>query len=124
MKRFLGILVLVALVATPLMAQSKNGNLYLTITDESGAVQAGVDVVLTGQDFARTVTSDEDGNARFVNLTVGVYELVLKNTGFNTMILQGIQIDSGAHATFDVKMQRSDLVEEVVVFTILHCYVA
>jgi len=118
MKRFLGILVLIALVATPLMAQTTNGNLYLTITDESGAVQAGVGVVLTGQDFARTVTSNDEGEARFINLTVGVYELVLKNAGFNTMILQGIQIDSGANATFDVKMQRSDLVEEVVVTAI------
>jgi hypothetical protein len=111
------VLTLAAMVAitSPLVAQVRNGNLFLTVTDERDATLEGVQVVLAGSDFSRTVNTDAEGKARFVEVVPGRYDLTLSNRGFNTMILQGVQIDAGANASFDVKLQRSELVEEVVV---------
>jgi hypothetical protein len=117
MRRVLGFLALavVLAVASPALAQQRNGALFLTVTDDEGNVLSGVEVALAGADFTRSATSDDQGRVRFIELQPGKYELTLKNQGFNTSILQGVQIDSGAATTMDVSLQKSDIVEEVIV---------
>src|SRR5512134_982491 len=116
-RRLLGFLALsvVLAIAAPIVAQQRNGSLFLKVADEEGNALSGVEVTLTGEDFSRNATSDAEGNVRFIEIVPGRYELTLKNAGFNTSILQGIQIDAGAAASMDVSLQKSDIVEEVVV---------
>ena len=72
MKRLLGftlaaVLVMIGALAPSALAQS-TGNIYGTITDESGAVLPGVNVRLTSPLSNRETTSDAAGNFRFLSL--------------------------------------------------------
>jgi len=117
MRRLLGFVALCVVLAmvSPIVAQQRNGSLFLTVQDDQGNALTGVQVTLTGADFSRSATSDAEGNVRFIEIVPGRYEVSLKNEGFNTSILQGIEIDAGAAASMEVSLQKSDIVEEVVV---------
>jgi hypothetical protein len=117
MRRLIGFVALAVVMGfvPAAMAQSVQGNLFLTIADEQGSPIEGAQVVAQGADFARTLTSDDAGRARFINLYPGQYDVTVSMDGFNTMILRGIQVDIGASPEMSVAMQASQLVEEVVV---------
>ena len=117
MRRLLGFLALsvVMAIAPVALAQSVDGKLFLTITDEQGNPVEGAQVVAQGADFARTLTTDSRGRARFIDVYPGKYDVTVTMDGYNTMILRGIQVDIGASPEMSVKMQASQIVEEVVV---------
>src|SRR2546423_12797893 len=54
------------------------------VTDETGALIVGaqVTVVLTTTNAARTVTTDEEGRYRFVELAPGTYAIKVASPGF------------------------------------------
>jgi protocatechuate 3,4-dioxygenase beta subunit len=90
MRRLLGWLALSVVVAVvPAMAQSVNGNLFFTVTDEQGNAIEGAKVVAQGADFARTLTTDSGGRARFIDVYPGKYDVTVSMDGYNTMILRG-----------------------------------
>ena len=77
MKRpWVGAVLIVLIVASLAAAQTPQGEIAGTVTDESGAVLPGatVTVVLSTTKETRTAVSDSSGRYRFNNLPVGVYE--------------------------------------------------
>ena len=84
--RGLGIaLALLVALAPASRAQSSTGNIYGTVTDESGAVLPGATVTLTGPSGTRTTTSGENGEFRFVNVDHGPYRIAVSLTGFTAV---------------------------------------
>ncbi|HWW94696.1 MAG TPA: carboxypeptidase-like regulatory domain-containing protein, partial [Vicinamibacteria bacterium] len=80
MKRFL-YMALGLLLAAPVLAQVSSGNIFGTVTDEQGAVLAGVTVTLTGDLGTRTTTTGTNGEFRFLSLDNGAYKLTVGLTG-------------------------------------------
>src|SRR3954471_6633165 len=70
-------------------AQISGGNIYGTVTDQSGAVLPGVDITLASVSIGgqpRTTVTDSQGQFRFLNLDAGTYKVSTNLSGFNKMV--------------------------------------
>lgn len=108
-------LVVALVAATPVLAQSLRGSLFLTVTTEEGETVSGAEVKLLSQNITRTMTSDADGHVRFTSLDPGNYSVEIKKEGYNIAIYEGIVIASSQDVEMSVSIQASDIVETVVV---------
>ena len=89
MRRVLYLLltIMVSAVAPRANAQISGGNIYGTVTDESGGVLPGVDVSLASVSIGgqpRTTVTDSQGQFRFLNLDAGTYKVDRKSTRLNS----------------------------------------
>src|SRR5690349_5321217 len=77
-----------------------------TITDKSGAVVSGAQVVAKNKatDITRTTSSDETGSYRFELLPAGVYTVTVTKTGFGAFT-QTIEILVGQTATINAELK-------------------
>jgi len=77
-----------------------------TITDKSGAVVAGAEIVAKnkGTDITRTAFSDETGSYRFELLPVGTYTVAVTKKGF-AAFTQTIEILVGQTATVNAELK-------------------
>jgi len=77
-----------------------------TITDKSGAVVAGAEIVAKnkGTDITRTTSSDEAGSYRFELLPVGTYTVTVSKLGFGA-VTQTIEILVGQTATVNAELK-------------------
>src|SRR5258708_12091545 len=94
MKRSLLTLVVLLGLALPVAAQLATGNIYGTVTDESGAPLPGAIVSVTGVNGSSSTTPGSDGRFRVLNLSPGAYKGKTTLTGFST-----VHRDNGALAT-------------------------
>jgi outer membrane receptor protein involved in Fe transport len=86
-----------------------------TITDKSGAVVTGAQIVAKNKatDVTRTAASDETGSYRFELLPVGVYTVTVTKTGFGAFT-QTIETLVGQTATVNAELKpgtESEVVE-------------
>src|SRR5882724_13650256 len=74
-----------------------------TVTDQSGAVVAGVKVTITSKDqgWSRTSTTSDAGLYRFELLAAGSYSLRITHTGFATVTVGRAELQVGKTTTFD-----------------------
>ena len=72
---------ILALAPTAHAQQITGGNVYGTVTDESGAVLPAVNVTLTGEVGTKSTTTDPQGHFRFINALKGDYALALGLSG-------------------------------------------
>ena len=109
--------VLLALSASPVMAQTGDGALRGYVKDESQAILPGVTVTATSPELLVPVVSvtDETGLYRLNRLPPGTYVLTAELTGFSTTRREGILIRAGQTFTIDVQMGLSTLQETVTV---------
>ena len=80
MKRTLGLtLALLLCLGAGAWAQSAGGNIYGTVTDESGAVLPGATITArsAATNATRTTTSSSQGDFRFLNLDSGNYKVTV-----------------------------------------------
>jgi hypothetical protein len=100
-----------------LMAQSgSTGSIVGTVTDNSGAVIVGANVVATDMATSekRTTTSNDAGRYVLANLPPGPYQLEVTRAGFKlAKATQSVEI--GMVATVNVAMQIGAVTQEVVV---------
>jgi len=105
------------LAPSPLPASKRlPGRLRGTVTDPSGAVVAGANVVLksaSGGTVAATST-DTTGTYSFSGVAEGNYQLQLESSGFRTDILTGLNIQPGENV-LNAKLQISSSTESVEV---------
>ena len=116
MRKFLSVL-FVCMLALPLAAQIRTGNVYGTVVDDEGNPLPGVSVTLSGPTTApvATVTSAA-GIFRFLSLFPGnQYELRAEIAGFKTKVETGVIVNAGATAEIQVVMEVGALEEEVTV---------
>src|SRR3974377_303716 len=103
----------------PLLPQSQIGGASLngTITDPSGATVPNAKVTVTNNatGFTRSITTHEVGLYGFSGLPVGRYDLSADATGFKTAVRTTIQLQVGAVATIDVRMEVGSVQETVSV---------
>src|SRR5947208_677738 len=110
------VVLLLSLGRTKAFAQATaSATIQGTITDKSGAVVAGAEVVVKNKatDITRTTSSDETGSYRFELLPAGTYTVTVTKTGFGP-VAQTIEILVGQTATVNAELNpgaESELIE-------------
>jgi hypothetical protein len=117
MKRSIGLALALILGLLPsAYAQTATGNIYGTVTDESGAVLPGASVKLSSPFGAAETTSGSQGEFRFLNLTNGTYKVSVSLAGFTTVNREvGVNVGTNVNLTFGLKVAT---VEETVTVTV------
>ena len=100
MKKILALaLALLAATVPAAFAQIATGNIYGTVTDESGAVLPGATITLSGP-VTRSTVSGSQGDFRFLALDNGRYKLAVALTGFATVNREVI-VTTGQNVNLD-----------------------
>jgi hypothetical protein len=116
MKRLLVLAIgaILALAPTAHAQQITGGNVYGTVTDESGAMLPGVAVSLTGEVGTKSAATDAQGHFRFISVPRGDYSLALGISGF-AKITRTIRVTTGENVELTLAMKVSSLQETVEV---------
>ncbi|HTI43909.1 MAG TPA: carboxypeptidase regulatory-like domain-containing protein [Vicinamibacterales bacterium] len=114
---FATLLVALAFIATPAMAQTTNGVIAGIASDAQGGVLPGVTVTARNVDTGatRNITTEADGRFRLAGLLPGRYELRAELQGFGTVTVPDITVAVGSETTRNVTMQVQGLQESVTV---------
>lgn len=100
--KFLTVVVVMAIVGLPvfLKAQAISGDLLGVVTDSTGAVVSGAQVVATnlGTGVKATTKTNATGEYRFINLPVGHYSIEMSGNGM-TGGYKDIQVQLNKQAT-------------------------
>ncbi len=82
------------LCAAPALAQNITGTILGTITDNSGAVVAGAEVLVTDKatNQALSARTNEDGLYQAPSLKPGVYQIKVSAPGFKTAVREGVTL--------------------------------
>src|SRR5688500_16077589 len=115
--RCLVVLMICGLFAGAAAGQETTGTINGRVTDESGAVIPGVEIVLTSAAIQgeRSSISDEAGNYRFLLLPPGVYTVKYGLPGFRTLVREGIVVEVSRTATLNVALGVATVAETVTV---------
>jgi hypothetical protein len=110
-------LVALLLSSLPLYGQAVKASLVGTITDSSGAVVPGVDVVITevNTNFSRSAPSNENGYYVFGNVSPGVYRVEARLTGFKTAVQDKVDVLVNTTVRVDLQLQPGTISEAVEV---------
>jgi len=104
--RRLAVFVLFVVFAICARAQFDTATVLGTVTDPSGAVVPHCQVALhnTATGALATVATDDRGEFRFIDISIGTYELKVTATGFQSAVAKfGLEV--GAHQRVDVSLK-------------------
>ena len=110
-------LILAFLCALPIsaLAQTAQGSIDGTVTDPNGAVVPGAKVtamnVKTG--VQTTVDTTQAGLYAFPVLATGPYTITVKQTGFKTVVREGIEVRLALSETIDIKLELGTVQQQV-----------
>src|ERR1700755_496117 len=92
-----------AAAAQTLFAQAGQSELNGTVSDQNGAVIAGVKVTLTETASGQTAETQTDGSGTFVftNRKPGRYSVSFSVTGFQALVRDGITLTTGERIHID-----------------------
>jgi hypothetical protein len=98
-------------------AQSANGRILGTVSDQTGASVAGATVTITDTErgTTRSFTTDQSGDFAAPDLSPGVYKVRTEAKGFKTAERTGITLEVAQDARVDVALQPGQVSETVVV---------
>jgi hypothetical protein len=105
------------LVSAVVLAQGERGALNGIVTDQNGAVVAGAEVTATNVETnieTRTTTTDA-GVYRLPYLPSGKYKLTVKAQGFQTTVVNEVNLLVAQTLTLDVKMQTGQVTEQMTI---------
>ena len=113
----LEVLVCVLLARGIALAQVTQGTILGTVSDSSGGVIPGVNVVVRNVEtgISRTVTTDAAGRFRAPQLGLGSYEVTAEAAGFQTAVRTGITLTVGREAVVDFSLQVGAVAERITV---------
>lgn len=106
---------LVMSLAAPGFAQETTGNVEGTVSDASGGRVGGATVTIEGGAFNRSVTTDENGFYRVLQVPPGVYTVTTSSGSFRTERREDVQVVLGRTSVADVTLQIGQLAEQVTV---------
>src|SRR5262245_26189885 len=110
-------LFLALLVCATVFAQGERGALNGIITDQTGAVVAGAEVVATNVETnveTKTTTTDA-GVYRLPYLPSGKYKIAVKAQGFQTAVLNDVNLFVAQTLTVDIKLTAGQVAEQMTV---------
>ena len=109
-------LVFVASIATLASAQVTS-TLSGTVTDTSGGVLPGADVVARSEDTGTTFTAvtNEHGTFTIPAMPIGRYVVTVSLQGFKQVVLADIRLSTATAATVNVKMEVGQVAETITV---------
>src|SRR5262245_57093682 len=112
-----GGLFLALLVSATVFAQGERGALNGIITDQNGAVVAGVEVVATNIETnieTKTTTTDA-GVYRLSSLPSGKYKITVRANGFQTAVLNDVNLFVAQTLTVDIKLTAGQVSEQITI---------
>jgi len=118
MRKFTWLVVAMALVALPAMAQVQYGTVSGTAMDAEGQPLPGVAVSLSGpaQQGTRTSVTDTAGRFRFMPVPPGTgYNLKFDLAGFNSLEQSGLVVNIGRDTSVVAQMSLSQFAETITV---------
>jgi hypothetical protein len=88
-------------------AQELTASIRGTVTDASGAAVPGAEVKAINQatKVSRTAPSETDGSFAFLHLPVGIYDVSVGKSGFQTSTTHGIELTLNAIFSLPVKLE-------------------
>lgn len=98
-------------------AQSSQGRILGTVTDESGAVVRGAKVTITNVEtgVTRAVETNDSGDYLAPNLAPGVYKIVAEASGFKKVEQVSIRLEVAKDARIDLILPAGAISESVTV---------
>jgi hypothetical protein len=109
------VLVLLALLAMPAVAQFETAEMLGTIHDPSGNVIPKATVTLTNQatGIQATTATDGNGNYDFLDVKIGLYTVTVEATGFDKISTQDVRVDVNARQRVDLTLQVGAVTQSV-----------
>jgi len=105
-----------ALALTPaLVAQQLTGNIFGNVQDEQAARLVGATVTLSGIGAPQTVTTDQRGEFRFLNLSPGSYTIAFEQSGFSKVTKTDVQVAVGKNTEVSATLRLSTVETGVTV---------
>src|SRR5579875_3863711 len=117
-SRYVGLLCALIFSAAGALCQSAvNSDLDVFVQDPSGAMVQGAQLILTQEETGtiRHAQSDASGHYHFTALPIGLYELSIQKSGFNSEVRKGMRLQVGQVATLNVQMSLASAQQNVVV---------
>src|SRR5258708_32243033 len=113
---FMGVLLLSLGRANAFGQATASATIQGTVTDKSGAVVSGAQVVAKGKatDLTRTATTSDTGYFRFELLPVGTYTVAVTKAGFGT-VAQTVETLIGQVATVNAELKPGPTSEVIEV---------
>ncbi|MGI8786053.1 MAG: TonB-dependent receptor [Acidobacteriota bacterium] len=118
--RCFAVLFIVSVLAVPLLAQSGRGSINGLITDATGAVVPGVEVVITDQATGvetKALTTDA-GVYRAPYVSPGKYKITASLPGFKTAVAENVEVGVGQTVNVDFKLEIGEVSEQVTVSSV------
>ncbi len=108
---------LIAISTLPLEAQVSTATITGSVTDEQGASVPQARLVLTNVNTNVELSSstNDSGNYRFQNLTIGQYVLTASAPGFTSKRLEAFRLQVGQVATLDFSLSVGSVTEAVTI---------
>ena len=116
-QRILPVLLGIVIVAATLAWAGITGSISGVVSDPSGAVISGANVVAinTQTGVKTSVTTDSKGFYSLPALAIGSYEVQVSQVGFRTYHNRGLQIDANSALRVDVTLEVGAINEKVEV---------
>jgi hypothetical protein len=118
-KEFSICLLVIFVFATAAFPQTQitSGTIQGTVLDANGAAvpSASVEVKNVDTNFARGLTTDEDGRFVALSLPPGKYNVTISKQGFATLILENAELTVGQAINLPLSMKISGVEERVTV---------
>jgi hypothetical protein len=108
------VLGLLVALAPGAFAQISGGNIYGTVTDDSGAVLPGAAVTLSSELGTRSTTTGTQGEFRFLNLERGRYKVAVTITGFTT-VNRDVDVVTGENVNIMFPLKVAGVAETITV---------
>src|SRR5690349_8125158 len=96
----------VALMVTPLAAQTVTGTISGVVSDPTGAVvpQATVSITNINTAFSRTVTTNDMGEYVAPDLPNGNYRIIVKQANFKEAVINNVEVHVASTALVNVEL--------------------
>ncbi len=106
-KGILSVVSLVFLLGAIAFGQERTGSIEGTVKDTNGAVIPNATVVVTGNAFNRTVTTNEEGYYRLQLVPPGSYMVVVSSGNFDKATKNDVLVSLGSASAVDVELKAS-----------------
>ncbi len=106
---------LLALAAVPVSAQTARGTITGTVTDTTGSIIPGVQVIIThtGTMIDSTTETTTSGQYTMPALSFGTYDITFSSEGFKTLVQRGVAVSATEVRRVDAQLEIGAITESI-----------